>query len=556
MALSSDEPTAPQPDTYRSSPSPFPRVSISSPGPRLPGYIPGMPRPMTPHRDISFDSDDQTPSTTPRATSPRLPGSSSAQPPPLLAQTLASNIYRSNSTASTHGGTATPITPTASTSPLFFSRSTNGRFTPESRDRAYSNGGSTSPVPQDSTDSNRRRPTSPLSNSSPYQPLPITAVPSSSSRPGTPSNVTWLSPSAPDGPRGQVRNGLGSAPSTSGRSRSGSSASITDVVASSYETDRTVQVGLSRSTTSATPTRPLRTPDVSDPPDTLSNGYGNRLQSSTSLNGTSDYRSPSAMSSTIDPGSLTRPYRSPTPNHSLLNPVSPSVSSFTETSGYVNGSGFSSSSRRTSKQNAHSSFTLSPGHALLLSPIGNSSRSSLESAGSSYHSWDEDHKKDRLFDLFTHLDPSFTEWHDVSGQASTSQTTPNESKESQEEVVQKETGLTKNDVQAVQDKLVTVALTKAATPEGRNRAGSVRRRRPSTSQSNYSVTGAENRVRLSQFVFGTDNSVFIRLRARRLKRKCRRRWLRRGLSAPIRLRRPAHSWTLLLIASIRPEARP
>lgn len=494
MAVSSDEPTVPQVDTYRSSPSPYPRTSNASPGPRLPGYIPGMPRPMTPRdRDTSFDADDQShsTSTTPRATSPRLPGSTSTQPPPLLAQTLASNIYRSNSSASTQRGAATPVTPTASTSPLFFSRSTNGRFTPEGRDRAYSASGRTSPAHPDSADSSsRRRPISPLSNS-PYQPVPITAVSSSSSRPSTPSNVTWLSPSTPDGSRGHVRNGFGSTSTTSGRSRSGSTASITDAVASSYETDRTAQSGSSRSTASVTTTRPLRSPEVSD---SQPNWFNNRQQSSASLVGGQDYRSASAMSSTVDPGSPARPFRSPTPNHSSHLAASPSASSFTETGGYTNGSGFSSSSRRTSRQNAHSSFSLSPGHALLLSPLGNSSRSSLESAGSSYHSWDEEHKKDRLFDLFTHLDPSFTEWHDLPGQASTSQTTPNESKESQEEIVRKEIGLTKSDVQTVQDKLVAAAMTKAATPEGRNRAGSVRRRRPSTSQSNYSTNGAEPRV--------------------------------------------------------------
>lgn len=173
--------------------------------------------------------------------------------------------------------------------------------------------------------------------------------------------------------------------------------------------------------------------------------------------------------------------------------ASPVSATFTDQSGYTNGTSLSPS-RRTSRQNGHSSFSLSPGHALLLSPMGNSSRSSLVSEGSSYHSWDEDHKKDRLGELFIHLDPSFTEWHDLSGQASTSQTTPDGSPEVAEEVVRKQIGLTKTDVLSVQDKLVSAALTKAATPEGRNRANSVRRRRPSTSQSNYSFNGVENRV--------------------------------------------------------------
>ena len=88
MALSPDGPTAALPDTYRSSSSPYPRASNSSPGPRLPGYIPGMPRPMTPRdHDSSLGQDEQSPSATPRARSPGLlPGSNAAQPQPLLAQ--------------------------------------------------------------------------------------------------------------------------------------------------------------------------------------------------------------------------------------------------------------------------------------------------------------------------------------------------------------------------------------------------------------------------------------------------------------------------------------
>ena len=57
-----------------------------------------------------------------------------------------------------------------------------------------------------------------------------------------------------------------------------------------------------------------------------------------------------------------------------------------------------------------------------------------------------------------------------------------------EEAARRETGLSRADFAAIQDKLVGAALTKAATPENR-RAGSIRRRRPSTSQSNYSYSG-------------------------------------------------------------------
>ncbi|KIP07966.1 hypothetical protein PHLGIDRAFT_35191 [Phlebiopsis gigantea 11061_1 CR5-6] len=493
MALSSDEPSPTIVETYRTSSSPYPRGSTSSPAQRVPGYVPGMPRPMTPlDRDTSFDTDDLTPSTTPRPTSPRLPSSSSTPAPPSLAQTWSSNMYSSSSPAPGPRTSISPSLPALSTPPLFVSRSTNGRFTPEdpmrSRTNNSSGSGSSSSLLAQNDESptyGRRRPTSPLSAPS-YQPIPATNAPSS--RPSTPSNVTWLPPSTPDGSRGHVRNGHGSTSSTSGRSRNGSQASLSDPVTSSYETDRTA-VGINGSSRLNTATRSVRSPDPASP---VSTWYDNRQASTTSLNGPMDIRSSSAMSSSLDPGSPTRPYRSPTPNPSgRNNTTSPASAIYSEQNGYTNGA---TSSRRTSRQHTHSSFALSPAQALLLSPMGNSSRSSLESAGSSYHSWDEDHRKDRLFDLFTHLDPTYTEWHDLSAQNSTSQTTPSDSQDTYEETVRSRTGLTKFDVLAVQDKLVSAALTKAATPEGRNRANSVRRRRPSTSQSNYSVTGAENRV--------------------------------------------------------------
>ena len=56
--------------------------------------------------------------------------------------------------------------------------------------------------------------------------------------------------------------------------------------------------------------------------------------------------------------------------------------------------------------------------------------------------------------------------------------------------MRKNTGLTKGDFIAVQDKLVKAAIQKVNTPSGRVRADSLRRRRPSTSQSNYSLTDA------------------------------------------------------------------
>ncbi|KAI8999011.1 hypothetical protein BD414DRAFT_553218 [Trametes punicea] len=471
-ALSSDDPIVSD-DNQRT--SPYPGSRTTSPTPRLPGYIPGMPRPMTP-REAPFESEDLTPSTTPRATSPRLPGINT-QGSPLIPQSFTSSMHRSNSSASGSYQVNRPVSPgQGSTAPLFFNRSMNGRNTPEDRQRSTGKLSSSTSDAPDSPVMGRRRPMSPLSGPA-YQPL---ASPSSrpSSRPGTPSNVTWnmmMSPtSTPQ--KSHARNG-----SMSGHSRSGSTTSINDQGADALERSKSTS-------------RSLRSPALPDSP-WVDNGHtGSFAQAQP------DYRPPSAMSG-MELGSpvqaSNRALRSPTPTHSSpRSPTSPTFQDF----GALNGEG-SSSNRRTSKQTQQTSshsFSLGSPNALLFSPIANSSRSSLESAGSSYHTWDEDHKKDRLFSLFSSLDPDYSPWHDISpadksgSGPSTAGTSPYDSLEP-EDAVRREIGLTKSDFMTIQDKLVYAALTKAATPESRARAGSIRKRRPSTSQSNYSVNG-ENRA--------------------------------------------------------------
>ncbi|OBZ75877.1 hypothetical protein A0H81_04772 [Grifola frondosa] len=402
--------------------SPHPGSRTTSPTPRLPGYIPGMPRPMTP-RD--FDSDDQTPSTTPRATSPRLPGINT-QASPLISQSFASTMYRSNSSASI---TRQSTSPSAATPPLFFNRSMNGRFTPEERERT-ANDSISGTDPGDSPVLGRRRPLSPLSGPA-YKPL------SPSSRPGTPSNVTWNMPSSSNGSNQKSHGKSGSA---SGHSRNGSSVSLT-------EQQNTDALERAKSLT-----RSLRSPALPDSP---------WIDGSASLTMQPDHRPPSAMSG-MELGSpiqvTNRPLRSPTPTHN--NTRSPSSAMFPD---HASSNGDAGPSRRSSKQNApmsSSTFSLGPGNALLLSPIANSSRSSLESAGSSYHTWDEDHKKDRLFGLFSSLDSQQTEWHDTSvpsrSSSSTPGTSPYEGMEA-EEIVRRQIGLTKSDFVEIQDRLYPIS---------------------------------------------------------------------------------------------------
>lgn len=296
------------------------------------------------------------------------------------------------------------------------------------------------------------------------------ALTNNTSRPTTPSNVTWNTTNT----GATSAHSAGKSMDGSLHSKNGSTISVGDVLAD----------GLERSKSTS---RSLRSPALPESP-LMDRNYG------LSMVVESDHRPPSAMSG-VELGSPlqvgNRPLRSPTPTHSRQK--SPTAATFPEV---INGSSSgdaSNPSRRSSKQNHHSSFSLGSTSGLLLSPIANSSRSSIESAGSSYHSWDEDHKKDRLYGLFSSLDPDHSEWHDVSAldksALSTPGTSPYESLDV-EETVRKNTGLTKSDFIAVQDKLVKAAIQKVNTPSGRVRADSLRRRRPSTSQSNYSLTDA------------------------------------------------------------------
>jgi hypothetical protein len=96
---------------FRSIPSSYPLPVAEAPTPLLPGYVPGMPRPMTP-RDANFDLDEfpTTSSSTPRDTSPRIPGTDRAtsaffpsqanqgQPYPRFQTTLPQGQIRNYST--------------------------------------------------------------------------------------------------------------------------------------------------------------------------------------------------------------------------------------------------------------------------------------------------------------------------------------------------------------------------------------------------------------------------------------------------------------------------
>ncbi|EAU88232.2 hypothetical protein CC1G_03904 [Coprinopsis cinerea okayama7 len=179
-------------------------------------------------------------------------------------------------------------------------------------------------------------------------------------------------------------------------------------------------------------------------------------------------------------------HRSATPTQ--ITPRSPSSPTFDT---YRNSP--SRLGKRSSKQNGPSStspFDLGPLPSLTLNSRANLSSSSLLSTGSSFHSWDDNN--DRVLNIFDDIDAQ-PAWHDFSSDKSTTsgsetqgkvsssnETTPDDDWEP-EEIIRSYAGLKKADFATIQEKLVAVAK---ATE---HRGSALRKRRPSTSQSNYST---------------------------------------------------------------------
>jgi serine/arginine repetitive matrix protein 2 len=465
-------------------PSPVPNgpPGTTSLSPRLPGYIPGMPRPMTP-RDAASDSDDQLSranSTTPRASSPITER-------PSYIHTPVSSVVSSSDPGLGMAKKDVDVSssrPQSQKTSLYLTRSTNGRFTPT--DDHNGNSFSKSPAAlSSSVHGSRRRPASPLSEST-YQPMAV------SSRPGTPSNVTWNT------------TPIATLSQTGSHHRKGSL--VSDNSQDMHE------AGLPNSLDSTpSTTRSLCSPALPDSPLILETDQANAQEN----------RPPSVMSP-VDIGSpvvlQTRVLRSPTPTQNV--PRLPTPASLTE---FQFPKSNANSSHRSSKQNDPSSpFTLSA-TPLVLSPIANSSRSSLESAGSSYHSWDVGAQKDRGIGLFiSDIEPQETAWHSV-GIVDVSGSVPPgdylDVERNSEDVIEHYAGLTKTDFIAIQEKLVGAAIAKAVMPSSRDRVPSLRRRRPSTSQSNYSINGYDiNRVRPSLFLH-TCTKLLVRWEVPLLKRR-------------------------------------
>ncbi|OAX39192.1 hypothetical protein K503DRAFT_856203 [Rhizopogon vinicolor AM-OR11-026] len=460
-AILSDKQMNVDPEMQHISPTPYGRAGTVSPTPRLPGYIPGMPRPMTP-RDPSFDSDDaRAHSATPRAMSPTLPNANGAS---LITTTFTSGLLRRGSDASR--STPRPISPSvAPPASSFLSRSAGGQYSSDSQRESASSTDQEASV----TSIFRRRPASPLTGSA-FRPMLV------SSRPGTPSNITWNvnSPSSTPSSTNRTHSRRGSA---SSHSRSGS-----------LSTDSDFQPNGDKS---KSPNRPIRLPA---PPETSGFTQVANIGAWNHSTGPApvDHRSPSSLSGVLDFGSSlsTRTMRSPTPTQSRSAAASPAFSSndSPDFSNHVS----VRSPKHHSKSSSHFSLGLSQPAAF--SALANSSRSSLESTGSSYHSWSAGHKKDITLELFSSVEQQ-PKWHDLDKLSpATPGSLQDDDSDDFEDIIRRYTGLTKSDFVVIQDKLVSAVRAKESNTEPRERANSLRRRRPSTSQSNYSVNGRDNRV--------------------------------------------------------------
>lgn len=430
MAISIDQTIQDEFSDRRASPAPARTV---------PGYVPGMPRPMTP-RDVDFD-EQRSHSTTPRAQSPYTdPPPSSPTPTGNMSTTK----LRHESISST--SKASFLTPVPAT-PLFLQRSTNGRYTPDDSHRS----GDATELDSSLSSSilGRRRPGSPLSTQ-PYQPMTVSTRPSS--RPSTPSNVIW-----------------GTNPNNGHKNHSLHSRNNSWVVDGMLNTSDI----FGTSTAQQPSSRSLRSP----PPDSQTTEPSQGVPTSISPQAyipETDFGSP-ILAAMLAP-------RSGTPTQiARRSPISPAFPNFELTS--------RSASSRPSKQNPPSSpFNVGSFSSLGFSPRANSSRSSLDSAGSSFRSWDED---DKILSLFS--DPKEKQpaaWHDFDTDKSSSVTPGGVSADDEEwdpeEIIKRYAGLGKGDIAAIQEKLVTAAFAKIANTDPRDRAPSaLRRRRPSTSQSNY-----------------------------------------------------------------------
>ncbi|TFK27392.1 hypothetical protein FA15DRAFT_666475 [Coprinopsis marcescibilis] len=515
MAISSDRPIDAYDPNAARGPSPVP-LNVT------PGYIPGMPRPMTPRDFDVFSEDQRSHSTTPRATSPMHNSFTLAES--ATASVSISKMLRRDSTSSTHARQSP-----RPTTPMFLQRSTqstasvtgsmNGRQTPiDDQSRSYGdtsigsiiNGGGHSSFDRDqslssSVLSGRRRPASPLA-SPPFQPLQSSPG-LSISRPTTPSKIVWaVNPDESGG------SSFGNSPVSPRKGHSRDNSWASDGAMSESEllpSPRLSNAAQIRADLDLADLERTRRSGTKSPKNAF---VAHALKSSESESSIDDSRwSPNRppsraqrATSPLDESTASQPENSSevasqNRNHRSLTPTqNPQRSPASPTFGHY-GNMTSRVAKRSSRQNAPSStspFDFGPIPSLTLNPRANLSNSSLESRGSSFHSWSDDNN-DKVLSIFNDIDAK-PAWHDIptpsSGKSSSSDSETHagdktisnngaarEDDWDAEEIIKGYAGLKKTDFATIQEKLVVVAR------NAELRGSVIRKRRPSTSQSNYST---------------------------------------------------------------------
>ncbi|KAL1680857.1 hypothetical protein EV122DRAFT_206859 [Schizophyllum commune] len=434
IAIADIPPQAQHPTTARASPIPS-QVT--------PGYIPGMPRPMTPRDDF----DERSHSTTPRATSPSHAHTHSSS----FSMTSPTSSFAAGGQGAFNMSSSFNGSSSLATSLLRREMSSRGSNTSRSGSPMFQrgnegqeNGTQHSASPSYSSTystTSWRRPASPLSAQA-FQPFSTAVSAPDLSRTPRPSDE-------PSPPRPSINSSRPGTPSSFSHNAKNVWAHHRDASWTTSEEAHAQQNGSAGDHNPSASSRSLRSPALPDSPliEAIHSLHA-VTQSMGSASGPLDSRPMSPMS--LGGGA---------PAHS------PSASL-----------AFDSPSKRSSRQN-HPNNPYANG---FFSPIAGSSRSSLESSGSSYHSSECD-GRDRVWEVFGDADEAREpKWHDLPPPTGADA-------EDDEAVIKRTAGLTKSDFAKIQEKLVDASIVRQATiPDHRERAASLRRRRPSTSQSNYS----------------------------------------------------------------------
>lgn len=409
-----------------------------------PGYIPGMPRPMTPRDDI----EERSHSTTPRATSPTHGHTHSSS---FMASTTSSFAATGSGMSSFNGSGS------LAASLLRRELSNRGSGSPRSGSPMYQRAGdgadnttqhSSNPSYSSTYSSNSwRRPASPLSGQA-YQPFSNAVSAPDLSRTPRPTDET----SPP-------RQSTSSRPETSSAFSHASKSAWAHHRDASWTTSEEVhaqQNGSAGDQHGSASTRSLRSPALPDSP---------LLEAIHSLH------------------AVTRGMASPPPFDTRpMSPMSLGGGGGAGGPAHSPNASLAFDSKRSSRQN-HPNSPYSNG---MFSPISGSSRSSLESSGSSYHSSECD-GRDKVWEVFGDTDEAREpKWHDIP------EGTPQDGArgagvEDDEAIVQRIAGLTKADFAKIQDRLVEASsMRQTSVADHKERAASLRKRRPSTAHSNYS----------------------------------------------------------------------